>query len=405
MSERPAFREGFARSQVTVKTVLTVGATLLALAGTVWALSHTVLALTVTAASVLIAVALNHGVETLQRRGLRRGPSVAATMLGLVAVVVGLGLSVIPTAVDQIGQLIERAPEFYGQIRRSGLFQALDRRLDIDRRVAEYFQAGPPIAGQAVATSFAALGTLLRGSVAVVTVVFSVTFMLLFGGRVLDAILAELTPTTRERYERALAKIYRSIGGYLSGLALIAAINVTLTSTFLGVIGVPFFLPLGILSGVGSLIPYVGAILAGGLISVVAAMTQGLWTGAGALAYYVAYQQILENHVLVPLVYRRTIHMNPLVTLLAVIFFGDAAGIVGAILAVPAVAIGQIVLGELLLLRRERLHVPPTGEVAEAPNLREAARMPGQDTSGEAGQQPARSPPREGPNREPPVSP
>ncbi len=365
-SAGPPFRRGFARSQVTVKTVLTVGATLLGLAVAVWAISHTLLALTITVASALLAVALNHAVEALERRGLKRGLSVAVVMLGLALVFAGLGFSVIPTAVDQIGQLIDRAPEFYEQLRGSALFLALDRRFDLDRRVVEFFQSGTPIARQAVETSVAALGTVFRGAIALVTLLFSVTFMLLFGGRLIDGILAEAVPATRGRYERILDKVYRSIGGYLSGLALIAAINATLTSIFLAIVGVPFFLPLGILSGVGSLVPYVGALLAGALISLVAAASQGLWTGIGALAYYVAYQQILENHILVPLVYKRTVQLNPLVTLLAVVFLGDAAGIVGAILAIPAVAVGQILLRELLLIRREHLHVPPTGEVTEA---------------------------------------
>jgi predicted PurR-regulated permease PerM len=291
---------------------------------------------------------------------------VAMVMLALVLVVTGLGFLVVPTAVDQIGQLIDRAPELYAQIRGSAVFRAVDRRFDIDRRVEEFFRSGTPLARQAVETSLAAAGTVAKGVIGVVTMIFTVTFMLLFGGRVVDSILAETLPATRERYERILAKVYRSIGGYLSGLALIAAINATLTSVFLAIVGVPFFLPLGILSGVGSLVPYVGAVAAGALIAIVAAASQGLWTGVGTLAYYVAYQQVLENHILVPLVYKRTVQLNPLVTLLAVVFLGDAAGIVGAILAIPAVAVGQIVLRELLLLRRERLHVPPTGEVTHA---------------------------------------
>jgi predicted PurR-regulated permease PerM len=365
-SDEPAFRTGFARSQVSVKTVLTVGVTVLALIGVVWALSHMVLALTITVASALIAVALNHGVEALERHGIGRGLAVALILSGLLLALAGIALLLIPTAAAQIGQLAERLPDLYAQVRRSALFQSLDRRFDLDRQIEGLLHSGPSMAGEALTTSFAALGSLARGTIAVVTLFFGVTFMLLFGRRVVDGILAETVPATRERYERVLAKCYRSIGGYLAGLAFIAAFNATLTSIVLAIIGVPFFLPLGILSGLGSLVPYVGAITAGGLISVVALVSQGLWTGVGTLAYYVAYQQILENHILVPLVYKRTIQLNPLVTLLAVIFLGDAAGMIGAILAVPAVAVGQIVVRELLLLRRERLHVPPTGEVTEA---------------------------------------
>jgi len=78
--------------------------------------------------------------------------------------------------------------------------------------------------------------------------------MLIFGGRVIRAALVEARPERRQVYESVLHKIYRSIGGYLSGLTLICTINATLTTTFLAINRVPFFLPLGILSGASSTI-------------------------------------------------------------------------------------------------------------------------------------------------------
>jgi predicted PurR-regulated permease PerM len=69
--------------------------------------------------------------------------------------------------------------------------------------------------------------------------------------------------------------------------------------------------------------------------------------------YFMVYGQ-LEGNVLAPLVFRRTVHVNPLMTLLAVLFCAELAGIVGAVVAVPVAAAGQIVVGELLQLRRER---------------------------------------------------
>jgi predicted PurR-regulated permease PerM len=199
-----------------------------------------------------------------------------------------------------------------------------------------------------------------------VTLLFAVLFMLLFGGRLVDALLAEAVPATRIRYERVLAKTYTSIGGYLGGLVFIALVNAVLNGVVLAALGLPFFVPLAILSGIGSFVPYVGAIAAGGLIALVGLASGGPWMGLAVIGWYLLYQQVLENHILIPLVYRRTIQLNPLVTLLAVVFLGDAAGIVGAILAVPLTAIAQIVVRELILLRRERLRVPATGEVTDA---------------------------------------
>jgi predicted PurR-regulated permease PerM len=94
-------------------------------------------------------------------------------------------------------------------------------------------------------------------------------------------------------------------------------------------------------------------------VSVIAMATGGVGTGVACLIYFVAYGQ-LEGQVLAPLVFRRTVHVNPLVVILSVVFFGELAGIIGAVLAVPAAAALQIVLREVLRERRERLHLPAT---------------------------------------------
>jgi predicted PurR-regulated permease PerM len=104
------------------------------------------------------------------------------------------------------------------------------------------------------------------------------------------------------------------------------------------------------------MVPYAGPLAMGVAISLVALLTQGVWHGVAAVIYFVIYGQ-LEGNVLGPLIFRRTVHVNPLVTTLALLFLGEMAGIIGAIVAVPVVATLQIILRELLLIRRERLQI------------------------------------------------
>ncbi len=122
-----------------------------------------------------------------------------------------------------------------------------------------------------------ALGGILTLAGALVTIFFLTVFMLIFGGRVIRAALAEARSERRQIYENVLHKIYRSIGGYLSGLTLICTINATLMITFLAINYVLFFLPLGILSGASSTIPYAGPFVTGTLISLIALVTGGGW--------------------------------------------------------------------------------------------------------------------------------
>jgi predicted PurR-regulated permease PerM len=172
----------------------------------------------------------------------------------------------------------------------------------------------------------------------------------------IHAALEEARPESRNLYGDVLDKIYRSIGGYLGGLTLICTVNATLTTTFLAINGVPFFLPLGILSGLSSMIPYAGPVVTGTLITLLTLITGGGWHALACVIYFIAYGQ-LEGNVLGPLIFRRTVHVNPLVVVLSVLFLGEMAGIIGAIVAVPVVAALQIVAREMLRVRRERLKI------------------------------------------------
>jgi predicted PurR-regulated permease PerM len=191
---------------------------------------------------------------------------------------------------------------------------------------------------------------------ALVTIFFLTVFMLIFGGRVIQAMLAETRQERRPIYASVVRKIYRSIGGYLSGLTLICTINATLTTVFLAIVRVPFFLPLGILSGASSTVPYAGPLVTGTLISLIALVTKGVPYGVASGIYFILYGQ-LEGNVLSPLIFRRTVHVNPLVVTVSVLFLGEMAGIMGAIVAVPAVAALQIIVREILRERREQLNL------------------------------------------------
>src|SRR5438445_72328 len=109
-----------------------------------------------------------------------------------------------------------------------------------------------------VKTQFSVILALGAALTAVVTLTLLAIFMLLFGGELIDSVLAEASPTNRDRYERVARKVYGSAGGYVGGVMAICSINASLTTTFLAITGMPFFLPLGIVSGLSSSIPYAG---------------------------------------------------------------------------------------------------------------------------------------------------
>ena len=340
-------------SRVSLTTVFTISFGVVLVVALVFFLLRTRVSLTLALGSALAAVAMDHVVEALARRGLRRSWAIVVVMCAVTALVVGMGLLLVPPIVAQGRALVAEAPALWQKLQDAPWFVRLDSALDLQERLRE---SGPA----AMAGRSAVPSSILAGLVACL---FLAVFMLVFGRDLVAALLAQLRPASRESTQRMAAKIYHSVGGYLGGLLGICAINATLTTIFLVVLRIPFFLPLGILCGASSLLPYVGPLVVGAAITLFAFATGGAWSGVAAAIYFVVYGQ-LEGNVLAPFVYRHTARVNPLVTLLAILFLVEFMGVAGAVVAVPVAAAAQIVIAEIVALRREqaRLLLEPQAE-------------------------------------------
>ena len=352
----PAPNREVAPSQVTLKTVFTACFGVLLVLCLVVAVLHSVVAISLAVASTLMAVALDHGVQLLVKRHVGRSLAIAIVTVAMLGVVVGLGFTLIPPAIGQGKELVQQAPTIVRTARGSRLFHTLDNQFHLADRIQKAEKDLPGMLEGAATPIMSALGGLLSLVGGAVTIFFLTVFMLIFGGRVVRAALAEARAERQAVYRTVLYKIYQSIGGYLGGLALICTINATLTTTFLAINRVPFFLPLGIVSGASSMIPYAGPLVSGVFISLIALVTGGTWHGLASAIYFILYGQ-LEGNVLSPLIFRRTVHVNPLVVTLSVLFLGEIAGVIGAVIAVPVVAAFQIVLREILSERRQQLEL------------------------------------------------
>ena len=351
--------------RTTIKRTATVTFTVLAIALAAWVFVRAPLAIGITAASLLIAVALDRPVQALEQRGLPRWLGITLVMLAVVGAIAGIVLVLVPPAAAQVRQLVENAPALLTKLRETAPVRFLERHVPLDQLLADERSRLPSVARQLVDPVLGIVGAILTGVAELVTVLFVVLFMLASGRQLVWSALAQAKPENRARYASLLTQIYRSLGGYIGGMLLLVVTNALFAGIFLAVIGVPYFLPLAVMSGIGSVIPYVGAFLVGTVLSVVAWVNNGIWMGVFTVGYFIAYQQF-ENNVVSPLVYRRTVDLNPLVILIAALFMTELAGIPGALVAVPLAASAQIVLREILRARQERLNLP---EVPPGPEL------------------------------------
>jgi predicted PurR-regulated permease PerM len=196
------------------------------------------------------------------------------------------------------------------------------------------------------------------------TVVASVTIFVLAylavleGPKVVEGTLALFSLERAERIRTVGRDCAKTITGYISGNLLISAICGVLTYAMLKIAGVPFAGLIALFVAIADLIPLVGATL-GAVVAVIAAFVHSVPAGIAAVVFFVLYQQ-LENHLLQPLIFARTVKLNPLAVLVAVLLAVELAGILGALLAIPIAGIIQVVLRDVWDHRRGRPKDEPT---------------------------------------------
>jgi predicted PurR-regulated permease PerM len=175
--------------------------------------------------------------------------------------------------------------------------------------------------------------------------------MLLEGPTWVDRFYRLLPEQSQPRWRKVGDEIYRTVGGYVTGNLLISLIAGGLTTIVLLILGVPYAVALGLIVAILDLIPLAGATIAAILIGIVAFL-HSIPAGIIVVVFFIVYQQV-ENHVLQPVVYGRTVQLSPLAVLISILIGAELAGILGALAAIPVAGSIQVVVNDWLEHHRE----------------------------------------------------
>jgi predicted PurR-regulated permease PerM len=347
------------------RTVVMVSSILIGIAAALWVVWIARHVITWILIAVFLALALDPGIRWLQhhgvhRRGLAAGLMYVAVLLGIA----GLAALFVPTLVSQVNHLVDAIPGYVRDLTHGrGPLGFLETKYHVVERVRHAIRGGGGnFAGGASAVLDVTRGvaTFVAG---VITVAFMTFFMLLEGPGWIERGYRMMRPDTERRWRRIGHDVYRIIGGYVSGNLFISFIAATASTIVLLATGVPFPLALGLLVFILDLIPLAGATLAAVILALVA-FSHSTTAGIVVIVFFVLYQQI-ENHLLQPLVYGRTVRISPLVALISVLVGAEVAGVLGALGAIPVAASLQVVLGDWQRRRaeqRESLVTDATGD-------------------------------------------
>jgi predicted PurR-regulated permease PerM len=322
--------------------------------------------------ATFIAIALSGPVNRLNRH-MRRGFAVAIVYLLLILVPVGLTALVVPPLVTQGTSLAEDLPNYANDVQdyvnKNERLRKLDDKYDITGSLQKQADQLPGKIGDA-AKVLSDIGLGLVNSIFALVNILILSIFIVSGGRGwTDAALRLRPEGERERMRRILDSTASAVGGYVQGALAVALIAGIQSFIVMEILGVPFAAPLAVLAGLASLIPLIGATVAAIAIGLVTLFNDFPTDTIIWAVWAICYQQI-ENNIIQPQVQRRTVQVQPIIVLVAVLFGSTLLGILGAIVAIPLAASLQIVIREWWAWRQEIRHaaiIDPEGPQPPAP--------------------------------------
>jgi predicted PurR-regulated permease PerM len=342
------------RSQLEISVSIR---TILVIAGVVaiaWALSSIASVLLIIFVSVFSVAVLSPVVSAMERR-LRWSRRLSAAVL-VAATVIALGVVVLVVTLAIVGAVRDFSddlPRIIDEARRSDLGAFINSGSDsldtLSQHASEITSGVAKVSGGVADVGVSAFG--------VVTLVFSVMFLTLFGlidePRLRDWVGGLLYRGDRERFLQVTDRIVQTTSRYMLGNLAISVICGTLYGVTAVILDVPYPLALAVIAGILDLIPSIGATIAG-IIVALAALSVSPTAFVVFLIVMVVYQQI-ENYILQPTIIGKAARISGFTVLASVLAFGALFGLIGAIIGVPIAAGIQIVVEELTAGRRARI--------------------------------------------------
>lgn len=301
---------------------------------------------------LLVAMVLNPLVSWLQRKGVRRGVSVALIIIGVLGLTVAIAAFAIPPLLSELQGLVKRAPGAWLSI-RTGL-ENVARRYPSFRSI---IPQADEIASAVGAKAGDVANVLLKSTIGFVGGVLDVVFGLLLLIFILIrpqplvlGYLALMPRKVRPAAQRTLQRFMHQVSGWARGVVINGAITGITTGLLLWLVGVQPALMFGVLTFLGEFLPTIGPVIMAFPILFVA-LSLGATKFWLALAVILFVQQV-ETTVLVPYVFGREMQLNSVVILFFTLAMGSLLGLIGAVLAVPAAALVQILIDEFYLRPR-----------------------------------------------------
>lgn len=298
--------------------------------------------------ALLIGSVLQPLASRLRRLGVPRTLSAVIVFVGSILLLALTGSFVVSQVVDQAPEIQDRATEALDDLTerlKEPPFNIESERLDnLDQEITDWIQDS----GILSADRAASIGGFATSAFSGLFIALTLLFFICKDGDKFPRYLEAVIGSERgERVNRVGAEVWSTTASYLRGVGLTGLVDGVLIGVALAILGVPLYLPLALLTFMGSFIPLVGATVAGILAATVALATNGPGTALIVIIVVLAVQQ-LEGNLLAPMLLGRAVQLHPVTILLSLAVGATVAGIWGALLSVPAAAAVRTALTEFV---------------------------------------------------------
>jgi predicted PurR-regulated permease PerM len=315
--------------------------------------------------SLVITSVLRPLVNLLDR--IKWVPRVLGTVIGFIAalgVIGGIGTFVWVSVGNQIPLLTDELINGINSIndmlsRLPAPFDGLD--LDqLAKNLTEWIRLNSSMLLTEVINRFSIVAEVLTGAI---LALFCSVFFINSGSAMWQWLLSQFRERTAAKLNAAGHAGWSTFAGYTRGIVIVGVTNGLFAGTALAIMGIPLATPIGVLVAMGTFIPYVGSAIAMTVAVVVALAAKGPWWALAVVALVALIGQI-EGHLLQPLIMAKQVRLHPVVVAMTVVIGALTAGIVGAIVSVPAVAVCWAVFSRLRAMSAAEAI---TGTVEESP--------------------------------------
>jgi predicted PurR-regulated permease PerM len=284
----------------------------------------------------------------LGRKRLPRPLAILVIYGALIGTLTGIGFAIFPPLVQQSQQLFKEFPHLIdrGQERLASWGLISD-----GTSFKELLQQSPIGGGDAVTMLMNTVWGFIGGLFGMITILLLTFYMLVESQRIFDFFVRLFPRVRRPQVATVSGLVTTKVSAWLGGQIFLGFVIGATSAIGLGLMGVPYFFVLALISGIGEMIPMVGPLISAiPAIAVAFTVSPGLALG---VAVFFLLQQQFENAVLVPKLMGETVGLSAVTVITALLIGSELFGLAGALLAVPTAAMIQVLIEELYLAEKD----------------------------------------------------